>query len=86
MNRDEADEVVQKAGILSVLYYPEIHADDPAYSLAGDVGWALEEVGELADDDRDVLTDLISRVVIDPTGNREALTEFVYGLVADDAE
>lgn len=85
MNRDAADEVVQKAGILSVLYYPEIHADDPTYNLANDVTWALEEVGELTDDDRAVLTDLISRVVIDPTGNREALTEFVYGL-ADDAE
>lgn len=85
MNRDAADEVVQKAGILAVLYYPEIHADDPAYTLANDVAWALEEVDELNDDDRAVLVDLISRVIIDPTGNREALTEFVYGL-ADDTE
>ena len=86
MNRDAADEVVQKAGILSVLYYPEIHADDPEYSLAKDVTWALEDVDELSDDDRAVLVDIISRVVIDPTGNREALTEFVYGLVPDDVE
>jgi len=86
MNRDAADEVVQKAGILSMLYYPEIHADDPAYSLAKDVSWAMEEVDGLSDDDRAVLVDLISRVVIDPTGNREALTEFVYGLVSDVAE
>jgi hypothetical protein len=86
MNRDAADEIVQKAGILSVLYYPEIHADDPEYSLANDVTWALEDVDELSDDDRAVLVDIISRVVIDPTGNREALTEFVYGLVPDDTE
>lgn len=80
MNRDQADEVVQKAGILSVLYYPEIHADDTDYKLAEDVSWALEDVTDLADDDRAVLVDLISRVVIDPTGNREALVEFIYGL------
>lgn len=83
MNRDAADEIVQKAGILSMLYYPEIHADDPEYSLAADVTWALQDVEDLGDDDRAVLTDIISRVVIDPTGNREALTEFVYGIVDD---
>jgi hypothetical protein len=49
------------------------------------VAWVLEDAGELADDDRAVLVDLISRVIIDPTGNRAALTEYVYGL-ADDAE
>lgn len=81
MNSDEADQIIQKAGIVSVLYYPEIHADDPDYRLANDVAWALEDVGQLGKDDRAILVDLLSRVVIDPTGNRRALTEFVYGLV-----
>lgn len=84
MKRDQADEIVQKAGILSVLYYPEIHADDPGYSLGKDVAWALEDV-TITEDDRAVLADLIGRVIIDPTANRAALTEFAYGL-ADDAE
>ncbi|WP_194396234.1 hypothetical protein [Microbacterium atlanticum] len=83
MNRDAADEIVQKAGILAVLYYPEIHADDPDYRLANDVSWVLEEAGEFAEGDREMLVDIVSRVIIDPTGNREALTDFVYGLVED---
>jgi len=86
MNRDAADEVMQKAGIMSVLYYPEIHADDPEYALAKDVDWVLEDVDGMSEDDRAVLVDLISRVIIDPTGNRESLTEFVFGLVPDATE
>lgn len=84
MKRDEADSIILKAGLLSVLYYPEIHADDLNYRLADDVAWVLEGVGRIDADDRAVLLDLLSRVVIDPTGNRRALTEFVYGLVEDD--
>lgn len=81
MNREQADELIQKAAILSVLYYPQIHADDPDYALAGDVAWALEEITVLTDADRAALVDVISRVIIDPTGNREALTDLVYSLV-----
>jgi hypothetical protein len=85
MNRDAADEIVQRSGILSVLYYPEIHADDPTYNLGNDVAWVLEEAPELTEGDREVLTDLISRVIIDPTGNRQALTDFVY-TIAESSE
>ena len=81
MNSNEADQIIQKAGIVSVLYYPEIHADDPDYRLANDVAWVLEDAAQPGKDDRAILVDLLSRVAIDPTGNRRALTEFVYGLV-----
>lgn len=85
MNQDIADDLVQKTGMLAMLYYPEIHADDPEFSLRDDVTFVLEGT-TLGDDDRAALEDLVARTVIDPTGHREALCAYVYGLVPDDEE
>ena len=85
MDRDTADEVVQKVSMLALVYYPEIHADDPEYSLQEDVAFVLDDVTSIGDGDRAALEDLISRVIIDPTAHREALCAYVYGLVPDDA-
>lgn len=81
MERSTADDLVQKAAVMAVMYYPEIQADDPEYKLSTDVAWCLEDAGEIADEERDALTDLIARLIIDPTSHREALCEYVYGLV-----
>lgn len=83
MDRDVADEIIQRAGVLAVMYYPEIHADDPDYTLSSDVAWILEPAAGLPQHDRDQLQELLSRVIIDPTGYREELTDTVYGLVPD---
>jgi hypothetical protein len=83
MDQDTADDLVQKTGMLAMLYYPEIHADDSEYSLSDDVAFALEGVTGIGDDDRAALEDLVSRTIIDPTAHREALCAYVYGLVPD---
>ncbi|GAA3920686.1 hypothetical protein GCM10022382_28150 [Microbacterium invictum] len=67
-----------RTGKLAVLYYPEVHADDPDYTLAGDVEWVLAEAPDLDSVQRAELQELIGRVILDPTGNREALAHAIY--------
>jgi hypothetical protein len=81
MNRSQADSIVHKTGALALLYYPEVQVDDPEFKLSADVDWCLEEADELTGADRDLVRDAVARTIVDPTMNREALTELVYGLV-----
>lgn len=78
MNRTLADQIMYRVGKLAVLYYPEVHADDPDYTLAGDVDWVLADATDLDTPQREELRELIGRVILDPTGNREALAQAVY--------
>lgn len=80
MDQAAADGIVQKTGVLSMTYYPLVHADDLEYKISDDVDWILEDV-TLGDDDRQALRELISRTIIDPTGFREELIESVFALV-----
>jgi hypothetical protein len=86
MNRDAADQVVQATGALAMAYYPEIHADDADYSIGEDVDFVLSDAGDLGPADREALRDLVARTIIDPTSHREALIEYVFGLVPDGGE
>lgn len=85
MNREQADEVVQRTATLAILYYPEIHADEPGFTIATDIAWALEGAGELGEA-ADAVRDAIARTIIDPTLHRESLTELVYGLVPGEGD
>lgn len=78
MTTDDADEIIRKAGMLALLYYPELHADDPEYSLARDVDWVLNHMTAPDPDDEAVLRDAIGRAIIDPTAHRADLAALVY--------
>ncbi|WP_448255959.1 hypothetical protein [Microbacterium aurum] len=80
MNKHTADQIIERAGRLAILYYAEIPADDPDYSLADDVTWILEPAG---DDPPARLRELVAQVIIDPTGARDAFTAAVYGAVTE---
>lgn len=79
MNKATADRIIERAGTLALLYYPEIPADDPDYSLARDVDWVLD--GALSGDE--LLRELVAQVIIDPTGTRDRFTTAVYAAVTD---
>ncbi|GEP49190.1 hypothetical protein FVP74_12010 [Microbacterium saccharophilum] len=77
MTTDDADEIIRKTAMLALLYYPELHADDPDYSLAGDVAWVLDHI-TAPDPDATILRDAIGRAIIDPTAHRADLAALVY--------
>lgn len=76
MTPERARQIISRVGQLAILYYPTISAHDPGYSLSADVAWALEDAGDHAHDG--ALRDLVARVIIDPTGSRDALAAFLY--------
>lgn len=78
MTTDDADEIIRKTGMLALLYYPELHADDPDYSLAGDVDWVLGPITAVSAGEAAVLRDAISRAILDPTAHRADLAALVY--------
>lgn len=86
MNQDVADLLVQRAGIMAIKYSPQLHADDPGYSLGKDVAWVFDPLGDLVEGDRTVISYLVARAIIDPTRHREHLADYVYGRIRmDDA-
>jgi hypothetical protein len=70
-NRERVDEALQRVALLSFLYYPEVHVDEPGYTLSSDVDFCMEALGELGEGP--TVRDLIGRAIIDPTGYREEL-------------
>ena len=59
---------------------PELPGDDPGYSLARDVDHILG-AGIPDGADRDELRELLARVILDPTGTRDALHHALHGAV-----
>jgi hypothetical protein len=70
VTQESADISLQRIALASLLYYPEIGIDDPAYRLEGEVEWCLEE---LDPGDKDVVRDLATRTIVNPTGHRTEL-------------
>ena len=87
IDRDHVDAALQRVSLLAFLYYPEVHVDEPDYSLSDDVDFCMEPLAELTGDERNSLRDLLGRAIIDPSEYREevfiALTELA---VPDPAE
>ena len=73
MDPDTADEILWRTGAMSMLYYPELPAEDLDFRLARDVDSVLHELTDLGPVDRDQLRRLIGRTIVDPTRHRQAL-------------
>lgn len=86
MTRDEADAIVQRTGMLAMLYYPQIHNDTTDFDLDDDVRWCLQDATGLTPVAEGLIRDVVGRTIVDPSANREQLNKVVYGLVASSGE
>jgi hypothetical protein len=77
MDAEIADEIIRRAGTAALLYYPELPADDPGWSLNRDVDWVLEPRTSTGAD-VSALRELIAQVILDPTGIRHALVTALH--------
>ena len=66
-----ADVALQRVSLLAFLYYPEIHVDEPEYSLNEDLDFCMEPLAELGEEDRKDVRQLFGRAIIDPSAYRE---------------
>lgn len=54
----------------ALFYYPEIHVDDPEYTLQKDLDWVFGDDFEVPADVLESLRDIAARTIIDPTEHR----------------
>lgn len=83
MERSAAYALAQRAGAAAIIYYPEIHVDEPSFDLQMEVDWVLEGAGEFDDADETVLRDAVARTIIDPTAHRTRLGEVLDVLTTE---
>ena len=77
----QSDQIVQRAGICAMGYYPEISVDSPDYSVWAEADWCLEGVALDDPSTAEMLRAIVARTIIDPTEHREELTDFCSDLV-----
>jgi hypothetical protein len=83
LNEDNADDVLERAGI-AALYYDEADVAVNPGAPARDVDFVLEPLAMAAMDneDRAHLRDVCARVIIDPTAHRREFVRVVLSAIA----
>lgn len=85
VTQDELQGVIERVGLASVMYYPEIHVDDDTYNLMEQAVWCLEPVdGGLSEDTRVALREIVARTIIDPTKHRQETFDVLMELQPND--
>jgi hypothetical protein len=79
-SREEVDDVLQRVGLAAISYYPEIHVDEPDYTVDGDVDWCLEPVTDLTAEQRTSLREAVGLAITNPTAHRYALFQSLLEL------
>lgn len=77
------NDALQRVGLAALMYYPGIHDDEPGYDVNTDVLWCLEPLAVLPREQLEQLGKLFSRVITDPTANREALFSTLRAIAAE---
>ncbi|PVW03026.1 hypothetical protein DEA06_14815 [Microbacterium sp. Gd 4-13] len=83
ITREDANDALQRVGMVAMMYYPEVQVDDPEYRLSDDVTWCMEPLGAVSDTAQASLTELVGLAVVDPTAHRSALFAAVMDLAPD---
>ena len=76
-SREEVDDVLQRVGLAAISYYPEIHIDEPDYTVDTDVDWCLEPVTDLRE--------AVGLAITNPTAHRYALFQTLLELAPADS-
>lgn len=85
VEQDRVDDTLQRVGLAALIYYPELHVDEPEYAVADDAEWCLEPLNGLPAGQLESLRDTVARTIVDPTAHRSALFTALRALVpADD--
>ena len=81
--QERFDELLQRAALASLFYYPEIAVDDGDYNLHTDVDYCLEPVAELDAGDLAELRTVVGHVITNPSAHRAELIELVIELAPE---
>lgn len=84
-SREEVDDVLQRVGLAAISYYPEIHIDEPDYTVDGDVDWCLEPLTDLTDEQRITVREAVGRAITNPTAHRFGMFRVLLELAPADS-
>jgi hypothetical protein len=78
--QEQFDDLLSRAALAALFYYPEIAVDDNEYSIQNDIAYCLEPVSAIGDEDAERLRTVIGRVITNPTAHRSELLALVIEL------
>lgn len=78
--QEQFDDLLSRAALAALFYYPEIAVDDDEYSIRNDIAYCLEPVSAIAAEDAERLRIAVGRVITNPTAHRSELLALVIEL------
>jgi hypothetical protein len=81
---DQVDDTLQRVGLAALMYYPEIHVEEPDYTVDTDVDWCLEPLSALPAEQLQTLRDVIGRTIVNPTEHRATVFQALQDLLPND--
>jgi hypothetical protein len=80
ISQEQFDDLLSRAALAALFYYPEIVVDDDDYRIQNDVDYCMEPIFGLAPEDDGQLRLAVSRTIADPTAHRAELIALVIEL------
>jgi hypothetical protein len=84
--QEQFDDLLSRAALAALFYYPEIALDDDDYNLQNDIAYCLEPVAGIAVDDAERLRVAVGHVITNPTVHRSELLALVIELAPPPSE
>ena len=80
ISQEQFDDLLARAALAALFYYPEIVVDDDDYRIQNDVEYCMEPIFGLAKEADARLRRTVGRTIADPTANRAELIALVIEL------
>jgi len=84
--QEQLDDLLSRAALAALFYYPEIAVDDGDFNLQKDIAYCLEPVAGIADEDAERLRVAVGHVITNPTAHRSELLALVIELAPQPPE
>ena len=78
--QEQFDELLSRAALAALFYYPEIVVDDDDYNLQNDIAYCVEPVSGIADEEAERLRIAVGHMITNPTAHRSELLALVIEL------
>jgi hypothetical protein len=78
--QEQFDDLLSRAALAALFYYPEIDVEDDDDSIQKDIEYCMEPVFGIAEEDAERLRVAVGRVITNPTAHRSELLALVIEL------
>lgn len=84
--QEQLDNLLSRAALAALFYYPEMAVDDDGYSIQNDIAYCMEPVAGIGDEDAERLRVAVGHVITNPTAHRSELLALVIELASPPTE